>query len=125
MSDQGVKPSHRIWPIGKRTLSKAWDDSIVSESAEAVFWTCLSTPPLLLGILGILGYVAPLFGRDTLVAIINSTLSTARSFFSPNVVDQIIEPMIRDITGVARGEVVSVGFLISLWAGSSAISSFV
>jgi membrane protein len=125
MSDQGVKPSHRIWPIGKRTLSKAWDDSIFSESAEAGFWTCLSTPPLLLGILGILGYVAPLFGRDTLVAIINSTLSTARSFFSPNVVDQIIEPTIRDITGVARGEVVSVGFLISLWAGSSAISSFV
>jgi len=125
MTDQSAKPSHRIWHISKRTLSKAWDDSIFSESAEAGFWTCLSTPPLLLGILGILGYVAPLFGHDTLASIIKNTLSTARSFFSSNVVDQIIEPTIRDITGVARGEVVSVGFLISLWAGSSAISSFV
>ncbi|MDT5219147.1 MAG: rane protein, partial [Mycobacterium sp.] len=43
---------HHIWHISKRTLAKAWDDSIFSESAEAGFWTCLSTPPLLLGILG-------------------------------------------------------------------------
>ena len=60
-----------------------------------------------------------------MAAIIKSTLSTARSFFSPNVVDEIIEPTIRDITANARGEVVSLGFLISLWAGSSAISAFV
>jgi membrane protein len=126
MSDQGAKPSrHHIWHIAKRTLSKAWDDSIFSESAEAGFWTCLSTPPLMLGLLGTLAYVAPLFGPDTLASIIKSTLSMTRNFFSSNVVDQIIEPTIRDITGTAGGEVASVGFLISLWAGSSAISSFV
>jgi membrane protein len=116
---------HHIWHIGKRTLAKSWDDSIFSESAEAGFWTCLSTPPLLLGILGALAWVAPLFGADTLPSIIKSILSTARSFFSPSVVNEIIEPTIRDITASAGGEVVSVGFLISLWAGSSAISSFV
>ncbi len=126
MSDQGVKPSrHHIWPITKRTLSKAWDDSIFSESAEAGFWTCLSTPPLMLGLLGTLAYVAPLFGPNTLASIVKSTLSMTRKFFSSNVVDQIIEPTIRDITATAGGEVVSVGFLISLWAGSSAVSSFV
>jgi len=126
MTDQRVKTSrHHVWHLTKRTLAKAWDDSIFSESAEAGFWTCLSTPPLLLGILGILGYVAPLFGADTLPSIIKSTLSTTRNFFSPSVVDQIIEPTIRDITATAGGEVASLGFLISLWAGSSAISSFV
>ncbi|CAM3090714.1 ribonuclease BN [Mycobacterium intermedium] len=120
------KPSrHHIWHISKRTLSKAWDDSIFSESAEAGFWTCLSTPPLLLGMLGALAYVAPLFGPDTLDAIIKTVLSTTRNFFSPNVVNEIIQPTIRDITRTARGEVVSLGFFISLWAGSSAVSSFV
>ncbi|QLL09366.1 YihY/virulence factor BrkB family protein [Mycobacterium vicinigordonae] len=123
---QAPKPSrHHIWHLSKRTLSKAWDDSIFSESAEAGFWTCLSTPPLLLGILGTLAWVAPLFGEDTLSSIIKSILSTARNFFSPNVVNEIIEPTIRDITATAGGEVASLGFLISLWAGSSAISSFV
>ncbi|BDB43380.1 hypothetical protein Mkiyose1665_18780 [Mycobacterium kiyosense] len=123
---QAPKPSrHHVWHLSKRTLSKAWDDSIFSESAEAGFWTCLSTPPLLLGILGTLAWVAPLFGADTLSSITKSILSTARNFFSPNVVNEIIEPTIRDITATAGGEVASLGFLISLWAGSSAISSFV
>jgi membrane protein len=126
MSDQVAKPSrHHIWRIGRRTLSKSWDDSIFSEAAQAGFWSALSLPPLLLGVLGSLAYVAPLFGSDTLVAIEKSIISTTRSFFSPSVVNEIIEPTIRDVTANARGEVVSLGFLISLWAGSSAISSYV
>jgi membrane protein len=120
------KPSrHHIWRISLRTLSKSWDDSIFSESAQAAFWSALSLPPLLLGMLGSLAYVAPLFGADTLPSIEKSAISTAHSFFSPSVVNEIIEPTIRDIANGARGEVVSLGFFISLWAGSSAISAFV
>ena len=126
MSDQAAKPSrHHIWRISLRTLSKSWDDSIFSESAQAGFWSALSLPPLLLGILGSLAYVAPLFGPDTLPAIEKSIISTAHSFFSTSVVNEIIEPTIRDVTANARGEVVSLGFVISLWAGSSAISAYV
>ncbi len=126
MSDQVPKPPrHHVWRISLRTLSKSWDDSIFSESAAAGFWSALSLPPLLLGVLGSLAYVAPLFGADTLPAIEKTAISTAHSFFSPSVVNEIIEPTIRDITNGARGEVVSLGFLISLWAGSSAISAFV
>jgi membrane protein len=120
------KPSrHHIRHITRRTLSKSWDDSIFSESAQAAFWCALSLPPLLLGMLGSLAYVAPLFGPDTLPAIQEQLISTAGRFFSPNVVSEIIEPTVRDIVKGARGEVVSVGFVISLWAGSSAISAFV
>ena len=126
MSDQVAKPSrHHIWRISLRTLSKSWDDSIFSESAQAGFWSALSLPPLLLGMLGSLAYVAPLFGPDTMSAIEKGIISTTHSFFSPSVVNEIIEPTIRDVTANARGEVVSVGFLISLWAGSSAISAYV
>ena len=126
MSGQVAKPSrHHVWRISLRTLSKSWDDSIFSESAQAGFWSALSLPPLLLGVLGSLAYVAPLFGRDTLPAIEKSIISTTHSFFSPSVVNEIIEPTIRDVTANARGEVVSLGFVISLWAGSSAISAYV
>lgn len=85
----------------------------------------LSLPPLLLGMLGSLAYVAPLFGPDTLPTIQRQLISTSNSFFSKNIVAEIIEPTIRDIVQGARGEVVSIGFVISLWAGSSAISAFV
>jgi membrane protein len=120
-----VKPSrHHLWRIFKRTLSKSWDDSIFSESAQAAFWCALSLPPLLLGMLGSLAYVAPLFGPETLPTIQQRLISTANTFFSPNVVNEIIEPTVRDIVAGARGEVVSLGFVISLWAGSSAVSAF-
>lgn len=128
MTDQpaSMKPSrHHIWRITRRTLSKSWDDSIFAESAQAAFWCALSLPPLLLGMLGSLAYIAPLFGPDTLLTIENQLIGTANSFFSTNVAEEIIEPTVRDIVNGARGEVVSLGFVISLWAGSSAISAFV
>jgi membrane protein len=126
MSNQVPKPSrHHVWRIGIRTLSKSWDDSIFAESAQAGFWSALSLPPLLLGMLGSLAYVAPLFGSDTMPTIERSVISAAHNLFSPSVVNEIIEPSIRDITKNARGEVASVGFLISLWAGSSAVSAYV
>src|SRR6201999_3517722 len=128
MNDQPapIKPSrHHVWHITRRTLAKSWDDSIFSESAQAAFWCALSLPPLLLGMLGSLAYIAPLFGPETLPAIQEQLISTAERFFSASVVDEIIAPTVRDIVRGARGEVVSIGFVISLWAGSSAISSFV
>ncbi|MGI9124083.1 MAG: YihY/virulence factor BrkB family protein [Mycobacterium sp.] len=116
---------HHAWRIAKRTLSKSWDDSIFSESAQAGFWSVLSLPPLLLGMLGSLAFIAPLFGPDTLPTIQHQLISTSNSFFSKNIVGEIIEPTVHDIVQGARGEVVSIGFVISLWAGSSAISAFV
>jgi membrane protein len=130
MNDQSqplpLPPSrHHIRHIVRRTLSKSWDDSIFSESAQAAFWCALSLPPLLLGMLGSLAYVAPLFGPDTLPVIQDQLISTAERFFSSNIVNEIITPTVHDIVRNARGEVVSIGFVISLWAGSSAMSSFV
>lgn len=125
MTDQPPVSRHHIWHITKRTLSKSWDDSIFSESAQAAFWCALSFPPLLLGMLGSLAYIAPLFGPETLPMIEEQLINTASHFFSQNVVAEIIEPTVRDIVRGARGEVVSIGFVISLWAGSSAISAFV
>jgi membrane protein len=121
-----AKPSrHHIWRVSKRTLAKSWDDSIFSESAQAAFWCALSLPPLLLGMLGSLAYIAPLFGPDTLQTIQDRLISTAGNLFSSNVVNEIIQPTVSDIVAGARGEVVSLGFVISLWAGSSAVSAFV
>lgn len=126
MSDRIPKPSRQhVSRLLRRTLSKSWDDSIFSESAQAAFWSALSLPPLLLGLLGSLAYVAPLFGPDTMHIVEERLISMAHSFFSPSVVSEIIEPTIADIDKGARGEVVSLGFFISLWAGSSAVSAFV
>jgi membrane protein len=109
----------------KRTMKRAWDGSFFSEAAEAAFWQTLSLPPLLLGLLGSLGYVSGWFGPEILDAVHGRIVSFSHTIFSPNVVDEIISPTVNDILRTGRGEIVSIGFLISLWAGSSAMSSFV
>ncbi|MEU4741534.1 YihY/virulence factor BrkB family protein, partial [Actinosynnema sp. NPDC023658] len=108
-----------------RTLSKAWEGSIFSEAAEAAFWQVLSFPPLLLGLLGSLGYLGDWFGPEVVSAVKDRIISTCRTIFSPDVVNGVIVPTVDQILTTGKGEIVSVGFLISLWAGSSAMSSFV
>jgi membrane protein len=109
----------------RRTLTTAWDDDIFSESASAAFWQTLSLPPLLLGIFGILGYVGGWFGPDTITAVQAWIIELTSGVFSENAVDEIIAPTVADVLTTARAEVVSVGFVLSLWSGSSAMAAFV
>ncbi len=121
-----VRPASRgplrvLW----RILTKAWDDSIFGMAAQAAFWQTLSLPPLLLGLLGSIGYVGGWFGPDTIDIVQSKIITFSRTVFSPSVVDQIIAPTVGDVLQRGRGDVVSIGFVLSLWAGSSAVSSFV
>ncbi|MBE9373066.1 YihY/virulence factor BrkB family protein [Saccharopolyspora sp. HNM0983] len=108
-----------------RTVSKAWWDNIFSESASAAFWQALSLPPLLLGLLGSVGFLGDWFGPGVVDAVHSNILAFSRTVFTGNVVDQIIGPTVADILTKGRSEIVSVGFLLSLWAGSSALASLV
>jgi membrane protein len=108
-----------------RTLGKAWDDGIFSMAAQAAFWQALSLPPLFLGLLGALGYVGGWFGPETVDIVESKIVAFARQIFTPEVVDQLIAPTAASILTRGRADVVSVGFLIALWAGSSAIASVV
>jgi membrane protein len=108
-----------------RTLSKSWDDGIFSMAAQAAYWETLSLPPLLLGLLGSLGYVTSWLGQGTLIAIQHGIIRFTNTIFNHEVVSQVIEPTVADILSKGRGDIVSIGFPIALFAGSSAISSLV
>ncbi|NLV80860.1 MAG: YihY/virulence factor BrkB family protein [Rhodococcus sp.] len=119
---RGISACTRV--VG-HTAESAWDHSIFSKAATAAFWQTLSLPPLLLGLLGSLGYVAGWFGPDTVDIVMSKIVTFTRTAFSDSVVDQIIAPTVEDVLGRGRADVMSLGFVLSLWAGSSAISTFV
>jgi membrane protein len=121
----GRPRQRRTWRLVKRTLAKAWRGNIFSEAAEAAFWQTLSLPPLLLGLLGSVGLLRTWFGPNIVSAVQTKIIAFSRTIFSTNVVDTIIQPTVADVLTKAQGEVASIGFLISLWAGSSAMASFV
>jgi membrane protein len=116
---------HRVRQLAVRTAVRAWDDNIFSESAAAAFWQTLSLPPLLLGLFGILGYVGGAFGPDTITAVQQWIIDLTAGVFSRNALEDIIVPTVADVLSTARAEVISVGFVLSFWSGSSAMASFV
>jgi membrane protein len=108
-----------------RVAVKAWNDTIFAKSAAAAFWQTMSLAPLLLGVLGSLGYVGEWFGPDTVEIVEQKIIAFSRDLFSPTVVTDLIEPTVTDVLGHGRAAFVSVGFVLSLWAGSSAMATFV
>ncbi|UGT42645.1 YihY/virulence factor BrkB family protein [Nocardia yamanashiensis] len=115
----------RTWELIVHVAVKAWDDSIFAKSAAAAFWQTLSLAPLLLGLLGSLGYVGHWFGPNTVNIVETKIIAFARKLFSPSVVDDLVGPTVVDVLQRGHGGVVSVGFVLSLWAGSSAMATFV
>ncbi|HYH29920.1 MAG TPA: YihY/virulence factor BrkB family protein [Pseudonocardia sp.] len=109
----------------RRLVGKAWDDDVLSEAASTTFWQTLSLPPLLLGLFGVLGWVGDWFGPDTVVAVQRWIIAVTSGLFSRNAVDEIFVPTVAQVLTTARGEVVSVGFVLSFWSGSSAMASYV
>jgi membrane protein len=108
-----------------RTVAKAWQDRILGLSAEASFWQILSVPPLLIGLLGSLGYLGTLIGADSVQEIEDRLLTASAEVLTPDVVESLVQPTLDDILNSGRLDIVSVGFLLALWAGSSATATFI
>jgi membrane protein len=107
-----------------RTLAKAWHDRIIGLSAEAAFWQVLSIPPLLIGLLGSLGYLGNFIGKDSVHEIEDRLVNVSSTALTPDVVNSLVRPTLTAILGSGRLDIVSIGFVLSLWAGSSATATF-
>lgn len=111
--------------LARRTITKAWNDRILGLSAEAAFWQLLSLPSLFLALLATLGYFSDLAGADTINRIQVDLLNGFSRTFSAEVVDQLLAPLVHQVLSEGRGDIVSVSFVLALWAGSSATATFV
>jgi membrane protein len=111
--------------VTRATMGKAWNDRILGLSAEAAFWQLLSLPPLLLGILGLLGYAGGWIGSAVTNRIESHLLHLAAQVLQPAMVHQVVAPMLGEVLQHGRGGVATFSFLLALWAGSSATSTFV
>jgi membrane protein len=114
-----------IGTLASRTISRAWNDRILGLSAEAAFWQLLSLPSLFLGLLAALGYFSEWAGQGTVDRVQQNLLAAFSRAFSAEVVDQLIAPVVQEVLREGRADVISVGFVLALWAGSSATATFV
>ena len=109
----------------RRTVAQAWHDRVLGLSAEAAFWQMLSLPSLFLALVATLGYVSRWFGERTVNRTEHQIESTLGRALSHQVSDQVIAPMLHEVLHGGRADIISIGFVLALWAGSSATSTFV
>ena len=109
----------------RRTVAQAWHDRVLGLSAEAAFWQLLSLPSLFLALLATLGYVSRWFGPTTADRAQAQIERTAGHAFSQQVTEQVVRPMLHEVLHGGRADIISIGFVVAIWAGSSATATFV
>ena len=94
-------------------------------AAEGAFFMLLSLPPLVLGLFGGLGFVGGWIGADTISSIVSAIEVYASRFLSESSINELLLPTIDDVLKGGRVDIISVGFILSLWSGSRALNVFV
>ncbi|MGI5194004.1 YihY/virulence factor BrkB family protein [Streptomyces sp. CA-288835] len=122
---RNVSKRRTAWLLVKDTVNSCIEYRILGLAAEAAFFTLLSVPPLLLSMLGLLGYVDSWTGADTIVSLETNLLEASRTILTDKGVTEIAQPILHDVMKGGRPDVISLGFLFALWSGSRAVNVFI
>ncbi|MER5706390.1 YihY/virulence factor BrkB family protein [Streptomyces sp. NPDC042898] len=122
---RNVSKRKMVWLLLKDTVNSCIEYRILGLAAEAAFFTLLSLPPLLLGLIALLGYADDWTNTDTVASIQENILRAAGTVLSDRGVDDIAKPILDDVTQGKRPELISLGFAIALWSGSRAVNVFI
>ncbi len=94
-------------------------------ASEAGFFALLSLPPLILGLVGGLAYIANAIGPVRVESVIQGINDYASQFLTADVIKGTLLPTIQDVATGPRFDLLSAGFVLSLWSGSRALNVFV
>jgi membrane protein len=113
------------WRLVRDTAVAAFRYRVTGLAAEAAFFALLSLPPLILGLIGTMGHFRGALGEPTVNEIRAWMLEQARTVLTGPAVTTVVEPLIDDVIRGGGVDIVSLSFLISLWAGSRALNVYV
>ncbi|MFG2113798.1 YihY/virulence factor BrkB family protein [Streptomyces sp. NPDC048718] len=122
---RNVSKRQMAWLLLKDTVNSCMEYRILGLAAEAAFFTLLSLPPLLLGLIALLGYADEWTNTNTVASIEENILHAARTVLSERGVNEIARPLVEDVTEAKRPDLISLGFAIALWSGSRAVNVFI
>lgn len=93
-------------------------------AAEVGFFALISLPALLLGLVASAGYVGQGLGTDVLGDLRSKLGQLAGTTLTPDAVHGVILRTFDEVVRGGRPEVVSLGFLVSVWSGSRALNVY-
>ncbi|MEV7780590.1 YihY/virulence factor BrkB family protein [Kitasatospora sp. NPDC088351] len=113
------------WGLVKDTTNTCVEYRVTGLAAEAAFFTLLSIPPLLLCLAGTLGYLDEFLGAGTIDRLKQDIVKAAGTVLSDSSIKQVVVPLLNDVFDHTRPDLISIGFLLSLWSGSRALYIFI
>ncbi|WP_426566764.1 YihY/virulence factor BrkB family protein [Angustibacter sp. McL0619] len=114
-----------LWALTRETVSVCMRYRVTGLAAEAGFFALLSLPPLILGLLGGVGYLGNALGPDTVTQVSNQMETYAERVFTAQTVSSQITPTIQDVLNRGRLDIISIAFALSLWSGSRVLNVFI
>jgi membrane protein len=93
-------------------------------AAEAGFFALLSLPALVLGLVASAGYVGQGLGTDVLGDLRSRIGDLAGATLTADAVSAVILRTFDEVVRTGRADVVSLGFLVSVWSGSRALNVY-
>ncbi|WP_372454347.1 YihY/virulence factor BrkB family protein [Streptomyces tardus] len=109
----------------KDTYRSCAEYRVMGMAAEAAFFTMLSLPALLLGLLGLLSGVDSLAGTSILQHVRDQLVDASSAMLSERGVAELVVPLLDDLVNSARPGLLSFGFVFALWSGSRAMNVFI
>ncbi|WP_243725880.1 YihY/virulence factor BrkB family protein [Actinomadura rubrisoli] len=113
------------WKLVKGTAVAAFRYRVTGLAAEAAFFALLSLPPLVIGLVGTMGHFRSALGADTVLDIRTWLIERSQTVLTGQAVESVVVPLIDEVIKGGSPDIVSVSFLISLWAGSRATNVYV
>ncbi|MDL4774757.1 MULTISPECIES: YihY/virulence factor BrkB family protein [Thermomonosporaceae] len=113
------------WALIRGTVVAAFRHRVTGLAAEAAFFALLSLPPLVIGLIGTMGHFRGALGADTVAEVRTWVIEQAQTVLTGPAVDSVVIPLIDDVIKGGSPDIVSLSFLISLWAGSRATNVYV
>jgi membrane protein len=110
------------WLLLKDTVDSCMRYRVIGLAAEAAFFSLLSLPPLLLALLGLLGYFDSFIDMNTIQ---QNIIDASGKVLTERGVNQLVRPLLRDVVHGGRPDVISLSFAIALWSGSRAVNVFI
>ncbi|MFJ6214064.1 YihY/virulence factor BrkB family protein [Streptomyces sp. NPDC092296] len=114
-----------VWGLVKDTTHTCVEYRVTGLAAEAAFFTLLSIPPLLLCLAGTLGYLDDIVGAGTIDNLQRDIIDACGTVLSQESIDQVVRPLLKSVFDSGRPDLISIGFLLSLWSGSRALYIFI
>jgi membrane protein len=110
------------WRLVRGTAVGAFRYRVTGLAAEIAFFALLSLPPLALGLIGTMGHFHSVISKETVEDIRNRAIEHAQTVLTPNAVNTVVRPLLDDVIHGGSPDIVSISFVLSLWAGSRAVN---